>query len=101
MYELIVLGKEPRITRAHKNKLELMVTSNPQGRRNVAATKARLRAEGQAHIHDCQQNADELVDAQAAVRDVLVKRNPNARNHPYFWAANKRDNCRVAVSMSM
>lgn len=99
MYELFVLGSEPRITRKHREKLELMVTGCPQGRRNVQATKTRLRAEGRAHEHDCQQAKDELVDAQAAVRDALVRRNPNARNHPYFWAANKRDNCRIAVSM--
>ena len=101
MYELFVLGSEPRITRRNREKLELMVTANPQGRRNVAATKARLGAEGQAHTHDCQQAKDELVDAQRAVRDALVKRNPGAVDHPYFWAANRKDHRRVAVSMNM
>ncbi len=99
MYELFVLGTQPHITRRHREKLELMVTANPKGRANVAATKLRLRGEGAAHTKDCQDNKDELVEAQAAVRDALGKRNPNARTHPYFWAANRRDNNRIKVSM--
>lgn len=99
MYELFVLGKEPRITRKHREKLELMVTANPTGRRNVQATRSRMRGERQAHVTDCQNTKDELVDAQADLRDALGKRNPNAREHPYFMAANRRDNNRIAVSM--
>ncbi len=101
MYELFILGTQPRITRQHREKLELMVTANPKGRANVAATKLRLRGEGVAHAKDVQDTKDELVDAQAAVRDALVKRNPVAIDHPYFWAANKRDNRRIKVSMHM
>ncbi len=100
MYELFVLGREPRITRKHREKLELMVTANPKGRANVAATKLRMRGEKAAHVKDVQDTKDELVDAQAAVRDALRKRNPNAVNHPFFWAANRRDNNRVKVSMN-
>ncbi len=99
MYELMVLGSQPRITRQHREKLELMVTGNPKGRANVAATKLRMRGEKAAHLDDQIQNEAELVDAQAAVRDALVKRNPGAIDHPYFWAANKRDNRRIKVSM--
>lgn len=99
MYELFVLGSQPHITRKHREKLELMVTGNPRGRANVAATKLRLRGEEASHRADCHQNKEELIDAQAAVRDALVKRNPNARNHPYFWGANQRDNNRIRVSM--
>lgn len=99
MYELFILGTSPRITRQHREKLELMVTANPKGRANVAATKLRLRGEGAAHLADQAQNRDELIDAQAGVRDALVKRNPGAIDHPYFWAANKRDNRRIKVSM--
>ena len=101
MYELFILGTQPRITRKHRERLELMVTGNPTGRANVVATKLRLRGEGASHLADCRQNKDELIDAQAAVRDVLVKRNPGAIDHPYFWAANKRDNRRIKVSMHM
>lgn len=100
MYELFVLGSQPNITRKHRERLELMVTGSPQGRANVAATKLRLRGEGAAHKKDCQDTKDELVEAQAAVRDALVKRNPGAIDHPYFWAANQRDNRRIKVSMS-
>ena len=99
MYELFVLGNEPRITRNHREKLELMVTGSPKGRANVAATKLRLHGEGAAHRKDCQDNQDELIESQAAVRDALGKRNPNARDHPFFWAANRRDNNRIKVSM--
>lgn len=99
MYELFVLGKEPRVTRKHREKLELMVTANPKGRANVAATKLRMRGEGAAHLADQSQNVEELIDAQTAVRDALVKRNPRAIDHPYFWAANQRDNRRIKVSM--
>ena len=99
MYELFVLGSEPRITRKHRERLELMVTANPKGRANVAATKLRMRGEKAAHAKDVQDTKDELVDAQTAVRDALVKRNPGAIDHPYFWAANQRDNRRIKVSM--
>ena len=99
MYELFVLGSQPNITRKHREKLELMVTANPKGRANVAATKLRLHGEEASHRADCHQNKEELIDAQQGVRDALVKRNPGAIDHPYFWAANKRDNRRIKVSM--
>ena len=101
MYELMVLGKQPRITRAHKDKLHLMVTGNPRGRANVKATRARMNGEKNARDELAHQTNEELIDAQAALRDALGKRNPNARDDPYFAAANRRDNNCIKVSMHM